>query len=111
MRAKGVSVAKPIEPLQDVSIGALKPLQTPAHSKPRPGLQQLSDAELLKAARNPQNGDLITVNTRTGNVVDGNGRVFELQRRAIDPTSSIELDMLLPVREYTPDMSMFPDLS
>jgi len=104
-------MAQSAETLKEVSIGELKPLHTPAHSKPRSGLQQLSGAELLQAARDPKDGDHITVNTRTGNVVDGNGRVHELQRRSNDPSSSINLDMKVPVREHTPDMSMFPDLS
>jgi len=80
------------------------------HSAPRPGLQRLSDNELLVAAGNPTNGDFLTVNTRTGFLHDGNGRAHELQRRAADPTSSITPDMTVPVFEYTPDMSMFPDL-
>src|SRR4051794_38810851 len=103
-------MAEPVGPLKEVPIGELKPLRTPAHSKPRPALQGLSDAELLEAARDPANGDPITVNTRTGNLVNGNGRVHELQRRAADPNSSITPDMTVPVREYTPDTSMFPDL-
>lgn len=97
-------------PLKDVPIGELRPLQTRTHAKPRPALRALSDAELLRAAREPENGDPITVNIRTGNLVNGNGRVHELQRRAADPNSTITPDMTVPVREYTPDTSMFPDL-
>lgn len=95
--------------LKTVSIGELKPLLALSHSKPRPGLQKLSDTELLEAAWNPLKGDRITVNTRTGTVVDGNGRVHELQRRA-DPSSNIQPETKVPVVEYTPDLSMFPDL-
>jgi hypothetical protein len=97
-------------PIREVRVGDLKPLQTPAHGAPRPGLQKLTDAELLQAARNPKNGDLITVNTRTGNLSNGNGRAHELQRRAADPKSSITPDTKVPVAEYTPDTSMFPEL-
>lgn len=106
----GNYMVKPAGPLKEVPISELKPLHTPAHSKPRPALQGLSDAELLQAARNPKNGDPITVNTRTGNLVNGNGRAHELQRRAADPNSSITPDTKVPVAEYTPDTSMFPDL-
>jgi hypothetical protein len=96
--------------LKDMRIGDLKPLQTPAHRGPRPGLQKLSDAELLQAVRNPKNGDHLTVNTHTGNLHDGNGRAHELLRRAADPKSTITPDTRVPVREYTPDLSMFPEL-
>jgi hypothetical protein len=96
--------------MRDVAIRDLKPLQTPAHAAPRRHLQRLSDDELLEAARNPQNGDYLTINTRTGNLHDGNGRAHELIRRAADPSSTITEDMTLPVNDYTPDLSMFPDL-
>jgi hypothetical protein len=88
----------------------LKPLPTPAHSAPRPRLQALTDDELLEAVRNPQRGDFLTENTRTGHLHDGNGRAHELLRRAADPNSTIAPDMMVPVEEYTPDLSMFPDL-
>lgn len=81
-----------------------------AHSAPRPRLQRLSDHDLLTAATNPKKGDYLTVNTRTGFLHDGNGRAHELQRRAAHPNSNITPDMTVPVLEYTPDMSMFPDM-
>ncbi|HEX5272268.1 MAG TPA: hypothetical protein VFW33_17345 [Gemmataceae bacterium] len=93
-----------------VPIRGLQPLPTPAHSAPRPRLRALSDAELLEAVRNPGNRDYLTENTRTGQLHDGNGRAHELLRRAADPNSSITPDMMVPVEEYTPDLSMFPDL-
>jgi len=93
-----------------VPIRDLKPLPTPAHSTPRPRLQGLSDDELLEAATNPANADFLTENTHTGQLHDGNGRAHELQRRAADPNSRITHDMMIPVEEYTPDLSMFPDL-
>ncbi|HYT92594.1 MAG TPA: hypothetical protein VEL76_28015 [Gemmataceae bacterium] len=96
--------------MKDIKIGDLKPLPTPAHSAPRPGLQRVSDAELLTAARNPKKGDRLIINTRTGYLHDGNGRAHELLRRAADPNSTITPDMTVPVEEYTPDLSMFPDL-
>ena len=91
-------------------VGDLKPIDGPAHQAPRPGLQRLSDDELLDAARNPRNGDALTRNTRTGTLSDGNGRAVELQRRAADPNSRITNDTVVPVNDRTPDMSMFPDL-
>ena len=85
----------------------LNPLDTPAHTAQRPWLQKLSDAELLSAARTPKDGNGLVRNTRTGNLHDGNGRALELRRRAADPHSKISPDDLVPVGEYTPDMSMF----
>jgi hypothetical protein len=96
--------------MDEREIRELRPLQTPAHSAPRPRLQGLSDAELLESVRNPRNGDYLTINTRTGNLHDGNGRAQELLRRAADPQSTITPDMKVPVQHYTPDLSMFPDL-
>ena len=86
------------------------PLQTPAHAAPRRRLRKLSDQQLLDAVRRPRNGDYLVVNTRTGLLHDGNGRARELLRRAADPNSKIKPDTTVPVEEYTPDLSMFPDL-
>jgi|SRR5579872_1931845 len=96
--------------MRQVPIRDLQPLPTAAHAAPRTGLRQLTDAELLAAVRNPRNGDPLVVNTRTGWLHDGNGRPHELLRLATDPNSTIMPDMTVPVEEYTPDLSMFPDL-
>lgn len=96
--------------MDEVEIQHLRPLQTPAHSKPRPRLQQLSDDELLEAVQNPRNGDKLVINTKTGYLHDGNGRAHELLRHMVDPESKITPDMEVPVEYYTPDLSMFPDL-
>jgi hypothetical protein len=96
--------------MREVEVKDLKPIQAPPHSKPRPGLQGLSDAELLNSVRNPKNGDYLTENTRTGGLVDGNGRAHELLRKAADPNSTIKPDTKVPVAPYTPDLSMLPDL-
>jgi hypothetical protein len=96
--------------MREVEVKDLKPMQGGAHSAPRPGLQKLTDAELLESARNPAKGDYLTENTGTGILVDGNGRARELLRRAADPNSSIKPNTKVPVASYTPDMSMFPDV-
>jgi hypothetical protein len=96
--------------MRQVEVKDLKPLPGGAHSAPRPGLQKLSDAELLESVRNPAKGDFLTENTQTGTLVDGNGRAHELLRRAADPNSTIQPDTTVPVDSYTPDLSMFPDL-
>ncbi len=94
----------------EVAIKDLKPLEHAAHTKPRPSLQKLTDQELLQAARSPADGRGIIINTKSGKVVDGNGRVLELQRRAADPKSSITPEMKVPTTTYTPDNSMFWDM-
>jgi hypothetical protein len=96
--------------MRQVEVKDLNPIQGPAHSQPRPGLQGLSDTELLESVRNPRNGDFLTENTQTGILVDGNGRAHELLRRAADPSSTIKPDTKVPVAAHTPDMSMFPNL-
>lgn len=96
--------------MRQVEVKDLKPMQGSAHSAPRPGLQKLTDAELLESVRNPAKGDFLTENTHTGTLVDGDGRAHELLRRANDPNSSIKPHTKVPVAPYTPDMSMFPDL-
>lgn len=97
--------------MREVEFRNLKPIQGRGHSAPRPGLENLTDAELLESVRNPARGDFLTENTRTGTLVDGNGRAHELLRRAANPNSSIEPDTKVPVAPYTPDTSMFPDLT
>src|SRR5256885_4777122 len=96
--------------MRAAEIKDLKPMQAGAHGARRPGLQRLTDAELLESVHHPAKGDFLTENTRTGTLVDGNGRAHELLRRAADPNSSIKPDMKVPVQPCTPDTSMFPDL-
>ena len=96
--------------MREVEIKDLKPIQGAGHRRPRPGLQGLTDAELLKSVRDPRNGDYMTENTETGTLVDGNGRARELLRKAADPNSGIRPGTKVPVAPYTPDNSMFPDL-
>ena len=96
--------------MREVEVKDLQPILGGAHRTPRPGLQKLTDAELLGAVRNPAKGDFLTENTDTGTLVDGNGRAQELLRRAADPFSNIKPDTKIPVVPYTSDLSMFPDL-
>jgi hypothetical protein len=93
-----------------VKVSELDPLHSPETSGDRPELMALTDAELLEAVSNPINGDPIKINTITGKVIDGNGRAYELIRRAADPNSTITPDTEIPYIPYTPDNSMFWDL-
>lgn len=92
-----------------IKVKDLQPIDRPATRKPRPELQKLSDLELLEAVSRPRNGDPIQINTRTGVVSDGNGRAWELKRRAIDPNSSITPDTEIPYEQYTPTGSPITD--
>lgn len=65
-------------------------------------IKKLSDAELKESVLNPKPYNPVTINTKTGKLSDGNTRVYELQRRKIDVD--------IPVKKYTPDDSMFPNL-
>jgi hypothetical protein len=96
--------------MRSIEIRFLIPLPTLAHSTPRQWLQGLSDAALLESARNPRNDDFLIINIRTGFLHDGNGRAHELLRRAADPNSTISPEDAVPVGEYLPDLTMFPDL-
>lgn len=92
-----------------VPISDLRPLDMPAHQSLRPELAALSDAQLLESVKNPRLGDWLVINTRTGFLHDGNGRAYELLKRArlegvISPST------LVPVEYYTPNYSMFPDM-
>jgi RHS repeat-associated protein len=65
-------------------------------------LRNLSDSELLKAARKPIDGKGLLINTKTGNLVDGNSRARELLRRAADPNSKIQPSTKVPYKDYIP---------
>ena len=58
--------------MRAVEVKDFKPMQGSAHSAPRPGLQKLTDAELLESVRNPAKADFLTENTIAGTLVDGN---------------------------------------
>jgi len=65
-------------------------------------IRKLSDSDLLNSVNKPTNKDFLTINKNTGNLVDGNTRAFELQRRAQLPGSSITLDTQVPVIYHNP---------
>ena len=94
-----------------IKVGDLDPLHSPETAGRRPRLERLSDAELIESANNPSNGDPIKINTTTGKIVDGNGRAYELKRRAGNPNTSITPDTEVLFEPYTPDTSFFPDIS
>jgi hypothetical protein len=96
--------------MRQVEVKDLRPIQGGAHRFPRPQLQKLTGDELLDSVCNPAKGDFLIENTRTGILADGNGRAYELSRRAADPPSGIVPSTKVPVQDYSPDMSMFPDL-
>lgn len=93
-----------------VAILDLLPLDMPAHQSLRPELSRLSDEALLEAVESPTRGDFLLINTRSGMLFDGNGRAYELQRRAASEGSAISPDRTVPVQYYTPDYSAFPDM-
>jgi hypothetical protein len=82
----------------------------PAHQSLRSDLRQLTDEELLLSVESPLRKDRLLINTRTGMLFDGNGRAYELLRRAKAGKSKISLDLTVPVEYYTPDYSVFPDM-
>ena len=77
-------------------VGDLRPIHTPATIGPRPDLESLSDEELLQSVFNPSNGEFLVINSRTGSLVQGNARAYELLRRAANPNSSITPDTEVP---------------
>jgi RHS repeat-associated protein len=91
-----------------IKVGDLDPLHSPETSGARPELEKLSDSDLLDSVKNPRNGDPLKISTETGKVVDGNGRAYELLRRAINPNSSITHGTRIPYEPYTPNNSAFP---
>jgi len=93
----------------EIPIKDLDPLHPPETIGNRPDLGGLTDEELLDSVRNPADGNKLTINTKTGKLVDGNSRARELTRRSKDPNSCITPDTTVPVDPYTPNDSMFLD--
>ena len=93
-----------------VRVVDLDPLHSVELSGERPDLRGLTDEELLATCTQPRNGDPIKINTRSGKVVDGNGRVHELRRRARITGTTITPDTEVECEPYSSDFSMFPDI-
>ena len=93
-----------------VAVRDLNPIHRRENAADRPALRRLSDAGLLAACFAPDDGSFIILNTRTGGLMNGNGRAFELRRRSESPSSIIGPDTLVPCELHEPDMSMFADL-
>lgn len=85
-----------------IRVRDLVPIHSPETSGSRPDLEGLSDSELLDAVSRPYNGDWMMIDPKTGRVFDGNGRAYELRRRAGDPGSSITWDTEVPYEPYEP---------
>lgn len=85
----------------------LDPLHSPETSGKRPDLEKLSDQELLDSVYNPKDGRYMRIDPYTGRVFDGNGRAYELLRRAALPGSIITPDTPIYYEPYTP--SSIPD--
>jgi hypothetical protein len=79
----------------------LKPVHSPETSGRRPHLEKLSDQELLDSVNNNPT-DPIRINPKTGKVLEGNGRAYELLRRAALPGSSITPDTPIYYEPYIP---------
>ena len=83
-----------------IKIRDLLPIHDPATSGRRPEFEQLTDAELLDAVVRPQREDYVKISTRTGRLVDGNGRAYELLHRAADPASAITPETEIPYEPH-----------
>jgi RHS repeat-associated protein len=81
----------------------LDPLHSPQTSGSRPKLANLSDQDLLDSVNNPKDGRYIRINPLTGKIMDGNGRAYELLRRAALPGSGITPDTPIYYEPYIPD--------
>jgi hypothetical protein len=66
-------------------------------------IRALSNEDLIKSAMKPADGSLIKINPVTGRAMNGNTRVFEMQRRGLN-------DVMVPYEMHMPDNSMFWDL-
>ena len=95
------------ERVKEKSLEDLRPLHSPElteKTKSGQDIGKLSNEELLDAANNPENGDLVKENTETGKLVDGNTRVNELKKRAADPNNKgITPKTKIKVQNHTPE--------
>lgn len=96
--------------MEYIRIKDLKPLHFPGVSRRRPSLERLSDKQLLASVHHPRNRDYLRIDGDSGRIVDGNGRAYELQRRAALPDAIITEDTLIPYMPYKRDRSEFWDM-
>ena len=91
-----IAGATSFRPDRYIRVGDLRP----AHSRSvgdRGRFSNLSDKELLDLVVDPPEGEVMTIFAHNGKMAQGNGRAYELLRRAADPRSSITEDTLIPV--------------
>ncbi len=93
-----------------IKVKDLIPLHSLETVGKRPDLERLSDDEMSKSVTDPRDNNPVRINTRTGKVIEGNSRTYELKRRAGDPGSRITPDTKIPYIPHSPDISMFDDL-
>jgi hypothetical protein len=86
--------------MEYVRVKDLQPLHVVGISKPRPYLRRLSDKRLLASVHDPESGDFLRIDVDTGKIVDGNGRAYELRRRAALEDGIIAWDTLIPFEPH-----------
>jgi hypothetical protein len=84
-------------------LGDLVPIHRPGMNPiTEQHLRRLSDAELLRTATHPRNGQMVKARAGDPRVMDGNTRVLEMQRRMGQPNSLFTPNTLIPVEEDIP---------
>lgn len=95
--------------LRKIKVKDLNPLHSPEVSGKRPKLEKLTDDELLEAVNNPFDGQHLKINEQS-KVVDGNGRAYELLRRASGRSSKISEETEVYYEPYASiGKDLFPD--
>jgi len=99
--APGEQVDAPLVWMAKRKLGDLQPLHQPSlNPLIEQRLRQLSDQQLLDAVFNPSDGRLITVYPGGSVAIDGNTRLYEMQRRMHqNPSGVFHRDLEIPVIE------------
>ncbi|MFP4440087.1 MAG: hypothetical protein ACLFVO_22870 [Chloroflexaceae bacterium] len=99
--APGEQVDAPLVWMAKRKLGDLQPLHQPGlNPLIEQRLRQLSDQQLLDAVFNPSDGRLITVYPGGSVAIDGNTRLYEMQRRMHqNPSGVFHRDLEIPVIE------------
>ncbi|MER9934333.1 RHS repeat-associated core domain-containing protein [Mesorhizobium sp. M0088] len=85
--------APPSKGVENRKFGDLETIDAPAHNKPRPNIEKLTDKELKDSILNPADGQSVKVKGNT--VLDGNGRLKEAAKRGLfSPEDTIPVDDL-----------------